>query len=565
MDKLQLNMQRIPNHVKLALRILNEVTSVETLNRQMSKTLNIIQRIGNDCINLSNDTHWKFANLMNQLGEIISLTEVSQGWEENQLRQTEIQLNISQVWQEQLTQLNIILKEHYQDTLDDLKSAHMEYSRALARRPSAFERTLMRIASVAVKLITNAAKIFQRTRDGQIIPSVLNSLANGQVDPTTENGKALIISQSLSSALKNFIFIYKDILYPTHEHNSTHNPMELENLLQEMNTYTQLMGNNSISINIVQPIVIRLNKVCNQAIQLARDSIFGQPINRNETDDVLSQLEALVEDMKKIDTAAGLIEDASLSQRSSDQTSYSADNWKMLVQITERKLRDARTRSQASLVQLQKNMDDMTQLVAKIASLDLTRITRQQLIDFMRQALTLLATIRQTWGQLVLFFSTIVSQTEVALNGALNPFLEQTNLATNKELSTEERMFFLDLLKDQSVNIHQTSYSLFLMSRTYVDMSNEYLMPRLSSLSLMITATDDTQRMKLTNQLNSDTQITQMKVKDLVEERKKIYTAMIDQQTDKLTNYLDSLGGPSNANEQTIQQAEQFLHEQKLI
>ena len=562
MDRLQLNMQRIPNHVKIALRILNEVTSVETLNTQMTKTLNLIQRIGNDCINLSNQTHSTFSNLMNHLGEIIALTEVNQGVQETQLRQTEIELNVSQIWQRELTQLNTILKEHYQDTLDDLTSAHVEYSRALARRPSRFERTLMRIINVAIKMTKNAVRIFQKTRDGQSIPSALNPLANGQVDPTTDNGKALIISHSLSSALQNFIDIYKDIL---NEHNSTHNPMELENLVHEMDTYTQLMGNNLIAVNIVQPIVIRMNKVCYEAIQLIKDLTFRQIVHRNETDEVLSQLEALVDDMKKIDTAAELIEDSSLTKRSSDQRSYSTDNWKMLVQITDRKLQDARTRSQTSLIQLRKNMNDMTQLVAKIASLDLTRINHEQLLDFMRQALSLLATIRQTWGELVLFFSTIVSQTEVALNGALKPFLQQTNLAINKELSNEERAFFLDLLKDQSVNIHQTSYSLFLMSRTYVDMSNEYLMPRLSSLSLMITATNDTQRMKLTNQLNLDTQTTQMKVKDLVEQRKKIYTTMIEQQSDKLNNYLDSLGGPSNNNQQIIQQAELFLQQQKLI
>ena len=564
MNQLQLNMQRIPTHIKIAFQLLNENKPVKTLENQMTKILNNIGRIGNDCIRLANETHTVFSNLMNHLGEIIALTQVSQGLQETRLREMEIELNISRIWQRELTQLNELLKQHYENTVEDLRLAHIDYSRALARRSSKFERGLMRITNAVIKLSKSTIRIFKRmltkNRDGQSTPSSLNSLVNGQINPTTDNAKALLMAQSLSAALRDFFNIYYEIFYPMDNQNSTRNPDELENILYEMQTYTQLMGNNSIACNIVQPLVERMKDVCLQAIQLAKDSAFGKIISRNQTDAILFQLEQLIEGTKEIDAAAELIDDSSI-----DSTSYSSDNAKMLVQITAQKLKDSRNRSEMSLIELRKNMNEMTELVGKIASLDLTRINHAQLLDYMQQALRLLATIRQTWGQVVLFFSTIASQTQVALHGTLNPFLQQATLVVTNEFSTEERMFFLRILKEQSETIHQSSYSLFLLSRTYVDMSNEFLMPRLEGLSLMITATNDIERIKLNNQLNSETQITQVKVKALVEERKMTYTTMIEQQQAKLKIYLDGLGGSSMDNQQIIEQAEHLLNQEKLI
>ncbi|CAF1424552.1 unnamed protein product [Adineta ricciae] len=567
MDKLQLNMQRIPTHIKIALSILSTTTTQTSkqIETQMSKILQTVLRIGNDCISVANDTHIAFSTVMNYLGEVIALTETSKSLRETRLRETEIELNVSRVWQKQLKQLRNILKEHYESTVEDLRFAHIEYSRALARRSSRFEKGLMRLTSAVVKLTRNAAKVLERlTSDEQQIngaSSALNYLLNGSVMATADNGKALLIAQSLSESMNDLFSIFNDIFYSINNQTTSHNPKEMENILCEIETYEKLIGKTDIVINVVNPILEQIKNVTIKAIELAQDNALGKSVNRTETDYVSAQLKKLIGEMKKIDAAAGLIDDPS-GMKPSEDNQFSSDSAKMAIQITEQKLEDARKRSDASLAQLRKNMNDMNELVGKIASLDLTRISYAELLDYMRQALRLLATMRQTWAQLVLFFSTIASQAEIALSGTLDPFIQQAKRAGNEDISADERSFFVELLKEQSISIYQTSYSLFIMSRTYVDMSNEFLMPRLSGLSLMFTAKDDNERMVLNNRLALETKATQTKVKALVEERKMTYTSMVNNQLRKLQTTLQNLGGPSIENQRAIDEASELLSSQ---
>ncbi|CAF2109589.1 unnamed protein product [Rotaria magnacalcarata] len=567
MDQLQLNMQRIPTHVKVALKVLTEEKRPRTLGIQIRKVLNSIKRISSDCINLANNTHMEFANVMNHLGEVIALTEANKGLGESQLRQVEIELNVSRVWQTQLTQLNDIMKEHYKNTEDDLRFAHVEYSKALARRPSRFEKSLMRITGAVIKLINNAVKTFQGLTSGDrqssSTPIGLNGLTGGNVAPTTERGKSLLMAQSFFESIRNLIKIFNDVFYSNKNQTTSGNPQEMENILYELETYAKLIGKNEIATNVIEPMMERARNWSKAAIQLVKNKGMDRPVTREETDQVLFQLNRLMDETKKIDAAAGLISDPS-KVKSNDNNGYSSDATKMMVQITERQLQDARKRSEASRIQLQKNMDDMSDLVGKIALLDLKRVNYAQLLYYMREALVLLGTTRQTWAQLILFFSTIANQVEIALSGTLSPFIKQIEMATNGELSVDERSFFVELLKDQSVNIHETSHSLFIMSRTYVDMSNEFLMPRLAGLSHMFAGKDDDERTALNRQLAAETKVTQDKVKALIEERKIVYATMVETERTKLKIYLNSIGGPAEENQKAIEEASALIASNKL-
>ncbi|CAF2955522.1 unnamed protein product [Rotaria sp. Silwood2] len=555
-------MQRIPTHVKIALKVLAEVKAPEKLQFSLSKILNTIRRIGSDCIILANDTHMAFSNVMNHLGEVIALTEVSKSQRESRLRETEIELNVSRTWQTQLKQLNDILKEHYESTVEDLRFAHIQYSRALARRPSKFEKGLMRITGAVLKLINNAVNKFKSvssgSRQSNSMSTALNGLISENVIPTTDNGKTLLMAQSFSDSIRDLIQIFNNVFYPTNNQTTDGSPQEMENILYEIETYAKLIGNNSIATNIIQPMIKRARNLSTIAIQLVKNNGIEREVDRNETDRVLSELNRLNRDTKTIDAAAGLISDSSRMKVNS-VNDFSSDSEKMIVQITERKLQDTQTRSEASRIELQKNINEMSELVGKIAALDLTRINYAQLLDYMRQALGLLGTMRQTWANLILFFCTIANQAEIALSGTLGPFVKQAELGSTDWISFEERKFFLELLKDQSLNIHETSHTLFIMSRTYVDMSNEFLMARLAGLSLMFTATNDDERKALNNQLAFETKAAQKKVKALIEERKMMYSAMVETERTKLKKYLESLGGPSLENQKAIEEATSLL------
>ncbi|CAF1553528.1 unnamed protein product, partial [Adineta ricciae] len=130
----------------------------------------------------------------------------------------------------------------------------------------------------------------------------------------------------------------------------------------------------------------------------------------------------------------------------------------------------------------------------------------------------------------------------------LGPFITQANQAGTESLTLDERLFYVDLLKAQAIEIDSQTQMLYLMSRTYVDMSTNYVMTRLAGLSKMLAARDDNERNQFLAQLKQETQRTQAAVTGLVTE---------------LENFLAKLGGP-NADDQAAIEAGQKLLENKL-
>mgnify|MGYP000672253135 CR=1 FL=1 len=193
--------------------------------------------------------------------------------------------------------------------------------------------------------------------------------------------------------------------------------------------------------------------------------------------------------------------------------------------------------------------------MVKIASLDLRRINYIQILELLREALHLLSQVREQWNNLVLFFSEIAARAEVALSGTLQPFIDQSVQAAKKDLTKDDRLFYVSLLKTQAIEVHKQSFSLFLMSRTYVDMSSQFMMKRLAGLSKMLTASNDHERNRMRQKLNSDTEEIQEKVADLVAERKATYTKAIKKRRRDLIAFVNSLGGAKEEDSKVIEEA----------
>ncbi len=94
-------------------------------------------------------------------------------------------------------------------------------------------------------------------------------------------------------------------------------------------------------------------------------------------------------------------------------------------------------------------------------------------------------------------FSSFSNQVITGFDEKLKSFTSTASSIFDAEESDPDRRLILDLLTDDSIGLYHESYILFVLSRTYYDVSNKYLMPRRSGLSLMLAASNNDERRRL--------------------------------------------------------------------
>lgn len=565
MNKIQASMALVPRQVKTALEVLGSKRSTPRIIKMLlPSTLKEIQRLGSSCVTLANSTHVSFVTVMNLLGEVISMTETTRGLQETKLKQTEIELNVSRVMQGELNQLQETIRSHYNEARDAVRKAQDEYTSALRKIPTGFKSLLYDLGRAVISLGKSAGEMFIAGALGG--PGAMGALAAGSL---AKSGGSLATSQSLtfgrifSDSLSKVAPRIKEILNFVDG-----NPKEeLEAFKVTFEAFlSSLAGGKS------NPLKDKASELIQRGINLLQETTeqineamgAGQNVSQNVAQGLENRFDQLAEDAKPL-AAAEAMNGANVPPAPADGSAAMGDssqNEKFAAQLALNRVQAAESRYDKIFDQLKQNQEELAKLMGKIASLDMQRVNYKEILELLREALLLLARIREQWGQLVLFFAEIATRAEITLSGTLGPFITQADQAGTEGLSLEERLFYVDLLKAQAGDIDSQTQMLYLMSRTYVDMSTKYIMTRLAGLSRMLVAQDDAERNRLLMQLTQESQSTQQAVIDLVAERKRSYQTDIRKRREELDTFINKLGGPDADDQAAIAAGQQLLDNQ---
>ncbi|CAF1203477.1 unnamed protein product [Rotaria sordida] len=518
---------------------------------------------------------------MNLIGEVISSTETTRGYAEAGLRQTQIELNASRIMQIELTKVGETIRSHYTEARDAVQKAQSEYSRALSRIPTGFKALLLDLGRAVIGLVkagANAAIEVGKNLAKAAIPIGMGvatggiSTAMGALgglmstgDGSVATGQALTFGKLFSNSLNQVAPRVKEILRTGANDNSeSKNPLEeLEAYKVTFETFLSSMQSGKESPlkqqagGLIKRGVDLFEEVSNQVKNAARS---GEKIDPQVAKDFENRVNELVQEAKPMAAAESMSgAEVPAAPASEHGSGDSSQNEKFAAQLAITRLRDAETRYDKIFEHLKQNQEDLAKLMGKIATLDMTQVNYKQLIELLREALRLLARVREQWGQLVLFFAEVATKAEIILSGTLNPFITQASEAGSEDFSLDERLFYVDILKAQADDIEAQSGMLYTMARTYYDMSTRFIMQRLAGLSRMLTAADDDERNQFLAELNTNTRDTQAAVLSLVAERKSSYQQAVRRRRAELANFIAKLGGPDANNQLAIEAGKKLL------
>ncbi|CAF4204439.1 unnamed protein product, partial [Rotaria magnacalcarata] len=555
MNQIQIYMSLIPGHVKTSLRILVSA-SPRLLERLLVPSLSNIDRIGRECSRLASNTHDQFVNVMQLLGEVIEVTTLAQGIHVQKLKDVEIELNISRVMEKQQQQIIETIQKHYNEAQASVREAQTAYTKALNDLPTGWNKILQNFVQAIIDVARDVAPVLitggVSLVTGQKIQGPQG--AGGQGSGGTRSiGEKIASGQALSAA--NMLFSQLTSMQKTFEESNT----------TDLRVLAKDFGNYRIVFNTAKDLVKGDGELSQKVGGLLRSAI--DLTNLEDVEKIKSTLHGLISELKPLVAANAKGSDQApkldLSPETLSQPAPSRgkqDNEQFKVTMTLDRLKQAEQRYDQIFSQLLEQQKQMKALMVKIAGLDMAKIRFEELIELMRQAILLLGNIRQQWGRLVQFFSEISIRTRIATNETLAPFVNRMKeVASIQDITQSERMLYVDLLKEQAVGIHRHTYILYVMAHTYVDISNEFMMDKLSGLATMLTMQTDSEREQALRKLEKDTNTAQAKVEAIANERKRTFEAALMKRKNDLQKYLDNLGGASKEDLNAIKQADDLL------
>jgi gas vesicle protein len=300
------------------------------------------------------------------------------------------------------------------------------------------------------------------------------------------------------------------------------------------------------------------NKLKSKAAALVQRAIKLVDIAiNNKTSNIVDKLETLANDIKPF-MAAEQMSSTNNAPISVSTEGDSSKNELLKTQLAQTRLAQTEQRLDEHFAGHTAVLEQMRILSAKLAGLDITVIHFKKILEMLREAFKLLGQLREKWHELVLFFKNFSAQVVTGFEEKLKSFLDTSRVTYDLESSEVDRIIMLELLNGNSINLYRESYLLFIMARTYYDVSRKYLMPRLAGLSLMLAATNDDERNQLFHKLKQDTEKVQAEVQALVNERKNTYKKVISEKRAGFNEHIDDQGADGNEQD-IIEQGKRLL------
>lgn len=278
------------------------------------------------------------------------------------------------------------------------------------------------------------------------------------------------------------------------------------------------------------------------------------------TEENKQQLNTLIDDIKKYQRAKAMTtSNDPMSQITSANVPSSTSNPKFIVGVRQEELRNIEKIYETRYQKRRKLMDDIHDLLIFMAKLETSEIQYKEIVEILHKAIELLAAIKENWNDLVIFFTTISEEIEVATSSILTPFIEHASEIKLSYTFANDRAFLLDSIEKQGNDVQHEARLIFLVSRTYVDVSTKFLMKRLSGLSRSTLISDDNKRLQMLNDLKREENQVEKEVRELVSSRRRVFQGQVSKQRMQLQAMAEQLGDGDEDDHEAIIEGKKLL------
>jgi len=499
MDAIRLYSAQVPNQVKKIVRTLVQ-GSHEDVRDFLPIELGKIERNSAECLRLAQSVEAKFEHVMDLTGELLEVSSAARGYYQKSQEEIQMKRQIALDKEKEALEKIKLAKEQQENLEKRVREAKRGFEKAVDSMPSGWDILGMEVVETIVHGIFDGPEMSAKGAD--------RGRETGAEQSSTEDQSVPKVGGA-EEQLKHFTTKLSEDLASATEKGDTGSKEEepLDKKLQNMKLLMEslqgdLAGKDADSLHPeVQELLKQGLEISREGQKMASQLSFT-PANLMG---IAKQAANLKDKVTKFCTKRRAKTDANpyttkppkqAKVMASSANSARPSAAKSAVEGAHLKMAETR-----SLLERQEDRYDQTCLQLKESNRELSKVLEslaelspEKLADFdqirntLREGIKALASVREQWQKLVEFFQYVTNIIKVCQNESLKSFVEYAKVGQRRALENGYAGvdFMRDLIYEQVSQANTTSYVVWSISDTYVEISRNHLMNRLAGLGQLI-------------------------------------------------------------------------------
>lgn len=505
MDEIRLHTGNVPQYVRTAVEVILREDD-RLFQAVLPNTLNSIDNIATECLRLSTSTKNNFESVIKLVHELIEASTNAKEAYNQDLRDVTQKIKENQIREKAKKEADKRAEEDLKNFKTKLDAAEQLFDKAMKSMPSGWDMIGMNLAEgLAQSLNTlvsglsnvvtlNFGNMF--SGKGSTTSSTTQSATGKDPEQGTEQmdkyfavkdvyEKASVIL-SMIEALKNYLTPENKVdwanLYDQ-KNQKAKSDFQKDILAEMKNTISSLKDSDAKTTAL---------GICNKAIsictKMAEIAPKGQCDSLQEQE-LVKEFEKVLEEAQTFNaTAKQVTKTPPFSQKppglSKAQTAgqFAAENARIQIEEARKVLETARQMYNKGMERFEKNKEELTDILVILQNCDVKKIDFKTTLDILAKGLTALGLVKEQWEKMVQFFQVVTTIIKASMNTSANTFTNRAKEAAAYPSSS----FLKDMVYTQAFQVSSISSLVNLISTTYVEISNKYIMDRVSSLGRLM-------------------------------------------------------------------------------
>ncbi|XP_036422006.1 uncharacterized protein LOC118805365 [Colossoma macropomum] len=494
MDQIRLHTMAVPDYMKTAVKILFQGDD-EVVKTLLPDQLENIRVIADDCLDLANKTEQRFTDVINIIQEMLEACINAEHFYGEELEEIKKKLQETKLREETSKKANERMEKAVKAMEKELKEAQETYSKALDSLPSGWDMIAMDlvsgIADGITTLLNGMASVGVKHLDGYLKNPQMGC-AGDIVDEINIYSKSAAILTCAQNILQN---VQENSIDWKKLYDQKKKATKTELWKKQLTTISTTVKN----VPECEP-KKRALELCEEGINICKELAKYAPDGKCEE----AKTEELIQKIRKLTDSARIFdckskdatntpsltpkppmmakeESKSEKQRPSERAN---ENARFRIEQSQAQLNKTRELYEKSVENMEKNQKELTEILITMRNCEVKEIDFNTTIQMLVKGMDAMGRVKVQWEKMVRFFQMVSNIVKTSLSRTLKDFVS-TSEKTQK-LSYNSKLFSKDLLYNQAFQASNIASLVHMISATYTEVSNKYLMDRVSSLGKLM-------------------------------------------------------------------------------
>lgn len=508
MDAIRLYSAQVPDRVKKVVRTLVQ-GSQEDVKDIVPIELGKIERNSEECLRLAQSVEKKFEHVMDLTGELLEVSTAARGYYQKNQEEMQLKRDIALAKEKAAREKVKSAKEQQEKLQKDVREAKRSWEKAVDSMPSGWDILGMEVVETIVHGIFSDS--------GNAAPGADQGMETSAEQSPTEDQPVAAVGEQLKLFTTQ---LWEDLDSASEEGKGNTGPKKEETLDKKLLKMKLLMESLQEDLGLTgkdgESIHPEVQDLLKQGLEISRegekmasqlsftpDKLMGIAKKAASLKDKVTkfctkkrtQTKANPYTTKPPRQAKSMASSANSGGKSAAKTAVEGARVKMAE--TKSILERQENRYDQTCDQLKKTNEELSNVLESLVELSPEKLADfDQIRNTLMRGIKALASVREQWQKLVEFFQYITNIIKVCQNESLSSFVEYAKVGQKRALGNGYAGvdFMRDLIYEQVSQANTTSYVVWSISDTYVEISRNHLMSRLASLGQLIALDPEKER-----------------------------------------------------------------------